>query len=160
MTVDQDLIVPGTLYAKNMTVPPSSVTDASVAAGAAVATAKLRHKFHPGDSQVGTSATETRPLYVVLGATALLIKFKVGCIVLPIGAATVTVDLKKNGATVLTAVVTLNSSSVARIVQAASILTTAAVAGDWFDAVITATAGGGTLPTGVFWELEIDEDAA
>ena len=160
MTVDNDLIVPGTLYAKNMTAPPSSVTDSSVAAGANIATSKLRHKYHPSYGQANTAAlSETRPLYVVRGATALVVKFCVGSIAAAAGNATVTVDLQKNGATVLTGVVTLNSSSVARLIQSASILTTAAVVGDWFDVVITATIGSGTLPTGVFCELEIDEDA-
>jgi hypothetical protein len=93
-----------------------------------------------------------------MGATATVIKFLAGCIVIPIGAATVTVDLRKNGSTILTGVITLNSSSISRIAQAATILTTSAVVGDWFDVVVTATASTGTLPTGVFWQLEIDED--
>lgn len=79
--------------------------------------------------------------------------------VIPVGAATVTVDLKKNGTTVLTAVITLDSGNVAYTVEIGAITTTAYVAGDFFEVVIDATAGGGTLPQGLGVEVVFRETA-
>jgi hypothetical protein len=39
------------------------------------------------------------------------------------------------------------------------IASAALVAGDWLEVVVTVNAGTGALGTGLFWELEIDEDA-
>jgi hypothetical protein len=84
----------------------------------------------------------------------------VGSIAKAIGDSTVTVDVKKNGTSVLSSVVTLNSSNTARIAVAATIDGTQddLVAGDWLEVVITISAGTGTLPTGVFVQVEVDQD--
>ncbi len=84
--------------------------------------------------------------------------FKAGSIVVCLTPATVTLDLKKNGVSILTAVITLDAANTPYVVEAAAIATATLVAGDVLTVVIDETAGGGTVATGVFCELEIDED--
>jgi hypothetical protein len=68
----------------------------------------------------------------------------------------VTVDLRKNGTTVLSAVITLNNANTARVAVAGALSVTTLVAGDVLE-VVTATAGGGTLATGVFAIVTVNE---
>ena len=75
-----------------------------------------------------------------------------------VGAATVTIDLQKNGVSVLSAVINITSALAANVYIDASITTTTYVADDVFKIVITATAGGGTLPTGLYVQLTTDEN--
>ena len=137
--------------------PPGVVSDAQVAGNAATATGKQLHKHRKTYGQSGTVVTATIPIHVVIGTTALLVAIKVGMITLCAGAATVTVDLKKNGTSILAAVITLNSGNTARVCVSGTISNTAAAAGDFFELVVTATAGGGTVGTGLLVELEVDE---
>jgi hypothetical protein len=123
---------------------------------------KVQQQKSPSGNQPNTAATsETRGLWVARGATGTVLAFRAGTIVACIGAATITLDLKKNGTTILSAVLTLNNSSVARVVQSASLVASPNyVVGDWFEVVITATAGGGTLGTGLWWAMDVQEDPA
>lgn len=85
---------------------------------------------------------------------------KVGSIAAAIGDSTVTVDVKKNNVSVLSSTVTLNSSNTARVAVSGTVNSTVddVVAGDWIEVVITISTGTGTLPTGVFVQVEIDEN--
>lgn len=122
--------------------------------------AAMRHQHLVPYSQVGTTASETRTIRRVMGTTGLLKKFGVACKVSCIGAATITVDLKLNGTSVLSGgtPITLNSSSVAATPTYGTITTTALAAGDYLEQVIVATAGGGTIGTGFDSMLAMDED--
>ncbi len=159
--LDGDVIVRGNLSPKTFSAPAACIANNAItaAAGNYVDPSKLGQQRRPGHSQPNTTATtETRTILVVYGATGNVLDFRAGSIVACAGAATITVDLKKNGTSVLAAVITLNSSSVARVAQAATITTPALAAGDWLEVVITATAGGGTLGTGVFCQAVVQED--
>jgi hypothetical protein len=159
--IEGDLYVAGSIGARSMTAPAGSVNNAAVAANAAIDPSKLGHQRRIGYGQPNTAATtETRPIFVCRGATGAILAIHAGSIVAAIGAATVTIDLKKNGATVLTGVVTLNNANTARVAVAGTLATTTLVAGDWLELVITATAGGGTLPTGLFVMVTLNEDAS
>ena len=159
-----DWVVGGNLSSKTFSAPVSCISDTAVAtpsAGAAgINTTKNNHRQHARYAQPNTTAvTETRPIWITYGTSGTLVKFRAGSIVANIGAATVTVDLWKNGSSILSAPITLNSSDTARTpVDVGSFTSTTTAAGDWFDAVITATAGGGTLATGVYAELIVDEN--
>jgi len=155
-----DLYVAGALSAAALAVPAGAVSNAAIAPAAGIAATKLQHRNRPVHAQPNTAATtETRVVYHVRGAAATLVAFAAGSIAKAVGDSTVTVNLRKNGATVLTGVITLNSSSVNYVAQAGTLAATALVAGDVLDVVVTATAGTGTLPTGVFCSLTVDEDA-
>lgn len=162
-TIQGDMVVNGNLSAKTQTLAAGSVNDSDVAAGAPgkfVAASKLEHQsvkhFSQGSAVVATSVAFS--VHSVYGTTGVLLAFSAGCVVVPIGAATVTVDLKVNGTSLLSAPITLNSSSVARTPQFATFATTALVAGNLLEVVTVATAGGGTLPDGVYADAVITED--
>lgn len=122
--------------------------------------ASVVQRYRQSYSQANaTATTETRVIHVARGATGTVKSFRAGSIVANIGAATVTIDLKKNNVSVLSAVITLDSGNTARVPEAGTITSAAYSVDDWFEIVITATAGGGTLATGLYVEAEFEEDA-
>lgn len=153
-----DLFVNGNLRAISAQLPTSAVTNASVVAGAGIDATKLQHQHNKTFSQPNTAATtETKVIHVAYGA-GTVIAFRAGSIAIAVGGATVTLDLKKNGTTVLSAVITLDTGNVARVAEAGTVSVTAYAAGDVFEVVATATAGGGTLPTGLFAHAVFNEN--
>lgn len=148
-----------TFSPNTLTLPAGVVADAQVAAGAAIAHTKLEHQRSPVVSWDGTTPTTTRVLFVARSAGTVL-TFRVGHAVACIGAATVTFDLKKNGVTVLTGVVTQSSADAAYTPESGSLSGTPTfVAGDVFTVVTVATAGGGTIGTGGYAEMRVSEAA-
>jgi len=139
--------------------PDEVVTNGNVQTGAGIDASKLKHTHRKTYTQTGTATTATIVLHRVNGATASGLYVNAGSIAIAVGAATVTIDIKKNGTSVMTGAtpMTLDSANTAYVAEDASIATTTAVVGDVFTAVIVATAGGGTLPTGLWIEFEIDE---
>jgi hypothetical protein len=155
-----DVFVAGTLAGTVTTPSAGSVTNTAVAALAGIDQSKLQHQHRDDYAQPNTAATtETKPRAVVYGVTGSLLSFKAGSIAACIGAATITVDLKKNGVSVLSAPITLNNANTARVAVVGTISSAGLVAGDLLEVVVTATAGGGTLGTGVFAETRWKEDA-
>jgi len=148
-------------YLGQVTMPTGAVGDDEIEAAAGIAASKVDHRFHVMHKQPNTTATtETVGLYLAKAA-GTVIGFRAGSIGIAVGAATVTFDLKKNNVTVLTGVLTLNSSNTVRVAVAGTLVATPTyVANDFFELVITATAGGGTLQTGIFAEAWFEEDAA
>jgi hypothetical protein len=137
-----------------------SVGNTSIAALAGIDAAKLEHRHQRTYAQPNTAATtETRALHVCYGATGTILAFRAGSIAKAVGDSTVTVDLRKNGSTVLSAVIQLDSGNTNRVVEAGTVNTAGIVAGDLLEVVITATIGTGTLPTGVYCQVVLDEDA-
>jgi hypothetical protein len=156
-----DIYVAGNISSKTLSVPAGAVTDAAIQAGAGIAATKLQQQHRLDYSQPNTTATsETRIIYACRGASGTIIDFRAGSIGVAVGAATVTVDLRKNGTTVLTGVITLDTGNVARVAEVGTLSVTTLVAGDVLEVVLTATAGGGTLPTGVFVSATVHEDPA
>lgn len=159
-TITGDLVVTGTLYTGAFVPSSGSVTNASVAATAAIAATKLEHQFALTYGTSGTAASATVPIHIGYGLTGDIISIKAASIAIAVGAATVTVDLKKNGTTCLTGVITLDSGNTARVAEAGTLSVTTYAAGDLFELVIVATASGGTLPTGLGVTVILREDAA
>jgi len=160
MTTDTLRVTGVTTLAGTTYLPAETVTNANVQTGANIAASKLQHTHRKTHRQPNTAATsETVVLHRVNGATASGIYVNAGSIAAAVGAATVTIDIKKNGTSIMTAAtpMTLDSGNTAYIAEDASIATLTGVVGDVFTAVIVATAGGGTLPTGLWIEFEIDE---
>lgn len=159
--MEGDIYFAGACQFKNVVVNDGSITNAKIATAAAIAASKLVHQHRIGYSQANSAAaTETRVIYTCYGATGTIKSFKAGSIAAAIGDSTVTLDLKKNGTTVLSAVITLDNANTARVVEAATLSVTTLVAGDVLEVVVTATIGTGTLPTGLFATLTVEEDAA
>lgn len=162
MRIDGDVLVNGTLTAvTDFNCPAGSITNAAVDAAAAIEATKIIHQHQPvyaqGSATTAAAATET--LWIAYGA-ATLVAFRAGSVVANIGAAACTVDLKKNGTTMLSAVITLDNANTARVSEAATLSVTSIAAGDVLEIVVTATAGGGTLATGLFCQAVIREASA
>jgi hypothetical protein len=161
MRVDGDLYVPGTLGCGNFSPAAGAVKKAAIDPFANLPYTAHQSRPSPTYAQPNAAATtETKVVHVVYGATGTILAFRAGSIVANIGAATVTVDLKKNGVSVLTGVITLNNANTARVAVAGTLgASLALVAGDVLEVVCVATAGGGTLATGVFAQAVLSEDA-
>jgi hypothetical protein len=129
-------------------------------AAAGVQQTKLQHQNRGNLDQPNTTATtETKVVATIYGATGTILSFKAGSIAPCSGAATITLDLKKNGTTVLASVITLDNANAARVAEAGTLSVVSLVAGDVLEIVVTATAGGGTIGTGLFAEVRWAEDA-
>ena len=141
-------------------ISPGTITNAHVAAGAALAADKLQHQYECPYAQPNAAATsETRVVHLVKGAVGEVLYFRAGSIAKAVGNATVTLDLLKNGVSILSAVITLNSSNTAYIAVDAALASAALAAGDVLTVTTVATVGTGTLPTGVFAEVVLRENA-
>jgi hypothetical protein len=156
-----DMRIKGNLSCTTFTAPNGSIDNAAIEALAGIAANKLEHRYQPTFAQPNTTAAaETHAIHVVYGTTGEVIAFRAGSIAACIGDSTVTVDLKKNGTTMLSSVITLDSGNTARVVEAGTISGAGTLAaGDLLEIVIAVSAGTGTLATGVYVQAIINEDA-
>jgi hypothetical protein len=159
---DGNLHVTGTLTAEHMVLSSGAVTDDSVLTGANVAATKLEHQHvitHALTAHAADAAAAREVIHVVWGATATVIGFAAGSTVAATSTGTATVTLKKNGSTILSGSIVLDSANTAFILEAAPGFTsTALVAGDVLEAEITGVSGS-TVPKGVFVRLVVRERA-
>lgn len=141
-----------------VTVPSGSFDNADIAEGADIDADKMLHRLHPTYGQANSAAVdETKVIYVAQAAGTVL-AVEAGSIAKAVGDATCTVDVKKNGTTILGGVITLDSGNTNRVVEAGTVSVTSYAAGDVFEVVIDGTIGTGTLPTGVFVTMQVEED--
>lgn len=162
VTFEEDLFVRGTLVPSAIAMPQNAITSGDqVRAGANIPADKTEQRFFPAWSQPNTAAsTETRTLFVAR-RSGTVNAVLAGSIGVAVGDAITTIDVKKNGTTILSGIITLDSANTARVVELGTISGGGTfVAGDWYEVVITATIGTGTLPTGVFVQLEVDQNGA
>ncbi len=144
-----------------VTLPTGSVAGAAIAGG--VTAEKVKQRVVERHSQDGTAASQTIGIHRADGAGVVhsfLVWFAEAK---NSGAATVTADLKKNGSSILTAVISTDSTTPAAIntdVVGAFSGTPSYADGDHFTVEIVATAGGGTLGTGLSVEAVFIEEYA
>jgi hypothetical protein len=159
--IEGDLFVNGNISGRTMAVAAGAIGDSQVAASAGINATKLQHQHRPGLSQPNTTATSvTQAIFRCFGATGAVVGFHAGMIAKNVSGATVTVDLRKNGTTILTAVISLSSADTNRVALAGTISGGTLVAGDLLEVVVTATVGGGTIGTGFFCYATVNEDPA
>ena len=159
--VPGDLIVGGNLSAQGMTIPGGAVADANIAANAKIAASKLQNARTISVQLNGpttTVTTQTQWITSIKGANGNLIDVNAFIAVAAVGAATVTIDLQKSTgggafATVLSSTIAINNATVVRTATAGTITSATVVAGDILELIVTATAGGGTLPQGLLVTL-------
>lgn len=161
LRVAGDLIVLGAILGPTeIDYPGGSIVNADVSGSAAIAASKCQRSLSIPICQVSTAADETRFARVIRGATGTLRDFRGGCFEASIGASVVTLDLKKNGASVLASVVTLNVSTGTGTVPGV-ITIPAVVVGDILTVVINGEwSGSDALAKGVWAQVELDEDYA
>jgi len=158
-TFPGDIRARGTVIAQAISITTASIDNSMVAANAAIATTKLRHRIHKTYGQSGTATAVTIPVHVaMLPGTVLAVQ--AGAVVAATGDSTVTVDVKINGTSVLSSTIGLSSSDTAYIPVVGTVDTAAddLVADDVVTVVVSVSAGTGTLPTGLFVDIVLDED--
>ena len=166
-TIESNLHIAGRLTAQSATLPDSTVTDAMVASDAAISASKIVHRFPLRHSQNGGAvvADATEAIHVARAAGTIKAIEAVIDDTVPVGDSTVTVDLEKGNAasayaSVLSAVLTINSSTVLRTPTTGTITSTSVADGDSLRVVVDATVGTGTLPTGLVVTIFLEESPA
>jgi len=161
-----DLVSPGQISANTLFSSNAFLTDTMVVnntgAGGGIKASKLQVQKiaqYSNSDAATTSVTEQRCIHVVNGQTATVVAIQAGAVVANVGAATVTVDLLKNGSSILTAAITLNNSQAAYALVSATIASANLTVGQVLEIKTVATAGGGTIAKGCFAYVVIREDA-
>lgn len=164
-TLHGDYYVNGTFGCKTLNAPAGSIANLAVALNAAepIDAGKLehRHRHVYAQESATTVVDETRVAHVVGAAAAVvgsvLVRFEAGMIVAALGDAICEFDLLKNGVSVLTAPIELNSTHAARETVDATFSDDEATLDDVYEVSINGTIGTGTLGKGAFWVLEVEE---
>lgn len=140
-----DVVVRGKLKASGWDLPASTLGDREFDSADPLTVDKQVHLFLPLYAQAGVAADATAVVHVAKGA-GTVIGFDAGAAVAPLTTATVTFDLKKNGATVLTGVTTLNNThaNYEEVVGALDAALVGYAPGDVFEVVVNETTAGGT----------------
>lgn len=123
-------------------------------------TANAVHRFKPVYNQKNGTAVvdEERVVHTVTGTSGTIVSISAGVITACAGAAEIDVDLHKNGSSILSAAITIDSGDAAYAEVAGTISNTSLVQGDSLEIVVDETTGGGTQGQGLFVNLVIDED--
>lgn len=159
--IDDDLLVTGTLRAGAFVHTSNSIGNTEAKSSDPFGVDKQVHQYNVGFAQNhGTIAATQRQVIHVAHGAGTLVSFGGGVTVVCSGAATIVIDLYKNGSTILSSTVTIDNTNAARAVEEATFSATPYSADDVFEVVLTATAGGGTLGQGAFAKLVVAEDAS
>lgn len=154
--VASDLYVNGQLAARTMSIPNGAVDNTAVEAAAGIEASKLEHRFQIVYCQDQIAYADQRVVHVVHGATGDIIAFKAGSVGVCTSSATMTVDLLVNGSSVLSSAIVLDSSNTTRVVEAATVSSTALVVGDVLE--VSVAVSGTTLGNGLFAVVVMNED--
>lgn len=101
--------------------------------------------------------TERRAIHRAY-AVGTVVAVRAGIVTPCVGAATLAVDVLKNGTSILSAPVSVGSSAAAFAAIAGAIATAGYAVGDVFETSVTATAGGGTLGQGLTVDVVFREN--
>ena len=158
--LNDDLLVRGTLRADFVQMPVNSVGDNEFKSADPLTVEKQRHQYSQLYSEdSGSAITDINGKAIhTARADGTIRAFRAGVVVACVGAATIDVDLLKNGTTVLSSALELDNTNTAYAIEDGTINTAAYSADDVFTITITGTAGGGTLGQGIFVELVVDEE--
>ena len=159
--------IPGNMYvrgnfrANNILIPTGSVGNNEFDINSPLAATKQDHQYLVHYRQTGTVASEAAAAVHQAYTTGTLFRVQMTSIGAAIGAATVTVVVKKNGTTVMSAPWVLTNSTAAYgiLVGTLNASLTSYVLGDVFEVNVTPAVGGGTLPTGLLITLMFREAA-
>lgn len=153
-----NLRVDGHFTPRTMSIPNGTITDAMVSAAAAISASKLEHQF----AVVANVRDARETLHLAYGATGSVVAVRCGLVTPCTGTATVTVDVLKNGSSILTAAVVIDVGDAAFAVLSATIDAAEVeyVAGDVFEVTVVSAAGNGVIGQGLFVQMVVREKAA
>jgi len=162
--LEGDFYFSGTVTGRSIAPSDGAVTNAKVAADADIDATKLGHQYkivRDLCDHATTAAAKRIIVDYVYGASGTIVAGGVVASVAPIGDATITFDIKKNGVSILSATISLTSATAANTLkEPAGFSSTTVAAGDVISFEITAVnAGTGTLPKGVAGVLILREKA-
>lgn len=161
-TINSDMRVNGHFSSQTMSIPNSTITNAAVASNAAIAATKLQHT-HKAGTHFGLEIDDTPSAaeFIVFvcsnpnGATVRAFRAMLN----DTGTTTdVAFDLKKNGSSILSAVVTITHSQSDREVLDGTLSSTALAEGDVLSISLAVTSSTGAQ--GPYAWVEVDEVAA
>jgi len=154
-----DVVITGSIIGiTGIAYPDGSIIDADINASAAISASKCQRSVVVLVSQAGTAVTSTHLVHFCKGTTGTIKQVTVSNITACAGASVVTVDVKKNAVTILSAVQTLDSTTAAYSENIPTISVSSLADGNYLTVHITATASGtDTLASGVMCQIEIDE---
>lgn len=159
--VEGDQLFTGTVtFQAAPSVPASSFGDDEFDAGDPLTAEKQIHRYVRSLAQAhGTDATAERRIVHRAHAAGSVVAVRCGVSVAATGDSTATVDVKKNGTTILSAPVVLDSGNAAFAVEEGTVSVPTYVADACLEVVVTVSAGTGTLPQGLSVEVVVDESA-
>lgn len=156
-----DMIVRGRFQADAFTPPDDSIGGGAINAADPIPVEKVEHQYVKTVGQVtGTAATTNAGEVIhVANGPGTIVRAFARVMVAAAGAATVAFDVKKNGVSILSGAMTIDNTIVAFTGNVEAAFTALDYnADDVFSVSWTATAGGGTLPQGVAFEMIFRED--
>jgi len=154
--IQGDVHVVGRLTAADLSPSASSISDSQVAADAGISASKLEQQIVFQHRQAAP-ATVTEYVHIARGAGEIVALRAVADTV-PAAANSYTIDVLKNGTTILTSVITINDSTTADDIQEGLLSVTSYVADDLFKIVVTVS-GGGSKGTNLLAQLILREAA-
>ena len=153
-----DLHILGRLSAVSMSVPADSIGSDSVDADDPIQSEKLEHQYTLTHRQPGSVAAITADKIHIARGAGTIESVQVLTHTAPAAANSYTVNVKKNGTTILSSVVTVDNSTTANTVVNATLSVTTFVAGDYFEVNIVSAAGT-SWGTGLIVQVVIRENA-
>lgn len=160
--VDGNFYVAGRLTANQFDTPAGTIGDEQMNSGSPIDTDKQRHLHTKVFAQIdgGSAFDEIRAVHVAL-TEGTVSQFQAGCRVQAIGDSTLTVDLYKNGVSILSDVIDLDSSveEYDQVVAGINPTFETYAPGDVFEVVVVTTDGTGTPPEGLFAQVTFSEGA-
>jgi hypothetical protein len=153
-----------------VTMPSGVITNAHVAAGAAIAATKLQHQFPIHLSTAGGTAVTavTNIVHIARGA-GTVVSVEAALATVPTGTGTdktVTIDVQKSTggaafATLLSSTIVLDSGNTDRVAEAGTLAATPTYAdGDLIQIVVTVSGSTGTQGTGLIVTAFVQEATA
>ena len=158
--LEGDVLVRGNLRAGSMALGANAVGDTEFKAADPLAADKQEHQHVARYTQPsGTAAVAATEVAHHAHGAGELVAVYVGSVVKATGDSTATVDVKKNGTTVLSGTVVLDNANSNYVAEAGAVASPTYAAGDVFTVVVTVSAGTGTLPQGLYVSLVLREAA-
>jgi len=149
-----------TLSMTAVTLPSSCVSNAQVVAGANIDAEKVGPQPRYLYAQDGVASEVTgQCIGVIRGTAGTIEEIIAGARVAAVGAATVRIKVKKGATDVLSTALVLSSSLAAYAVAEGTLSVTAVAHDDVLTAQIDTVTSTGTLPSGVFVQAMVYEDA-
>lgn len=141
-------------------IPAQSIGDQEFGTSDPLGAEKQEHQHTQRYAQAhGTAAVAHRQVLHAARSAGQLLEFRAGVSVACVGDSTITVNLYKNGSTILSAPVVIDSGDAAYDLLDAAFASSSFVADDVFEVVVTVSAGTGTLGQGLVAQLMAREAA-